>query len=189
MWKEIEVRVREQLAKDDREAIVLLHQHLYKDMLYSGLRICLDKELVKDAIHDVLLGVWTRRNSLYHVGNLKGYLLICLRNKLLRRIARENRFCRIDETDTMEFHHEVSADSILLRVEQDTELRKRVAAAMEKLTPRQRQIIRLRYFEECNIARIAQLTAMETKTVYNTIYMAMKVLGVELSVCMQHDTL
>lgn len=186
MWKEIEARIRKQLEKNDREAIVLLHQHLYKEMLHSGLRTCLDRELVKDAIHDVLLGVWSRRKALHHVGNLKGYLLICLRNNLLRRIARENRYCRIDETDTLAFHHEISAESMLLRAEQDTELRKRVAAALNKLTPRQRQIIRLRYFEEHNIAHIAQLTAMETKTVYNTLYMAMKVLGAELSVCMQH---
>src|SRR3546814_8533387 len=76
MWKEIEARVRELLQNDDREAIVLLHQHFYKEMLHSGLRICLDKDLVKDTIQDVLIGVWTSRHTVDRIESLKGYLLV-----------------------------------------------------------------------------------------------------------------
>lgn len=184
MWKEIEARVREQLRNDDHEAIILLHQHLYKEMLHSGLRVCLDKDLVKDVIHDVLIGIWTNRHSAGRICNLKGYLLVCLRNNLLRRLSRETRYCSMDDAGTTDFLCEEAADELLLREEQESELRNRVAAALNKLTPRQREIIRLRYYDECSIARIGQITGMETKTVYNTIYSAMKALGAELSVCL-----
>src|SRR3546814_19096251 len=73
---------------------------------------------------------------------------------------------------------------MLLRTEQDTELRNRVTIALNKHTPRQREVIHLRYYEECSILRIGKLTGMETKTIYNTIYSAMKTLSAELTVCL-----
>src|SRR3546814_9640193 len=72
-------------------------------MLHSGLRICLDKDLVKDTIQDVLIGVWTSRHTVDRIGSLKGYLLVSLRNNLLRRLSRETRYCSMDDVGTGDF--------------------------------------------------------------------------------------
>src|SRR3546814_5601430 len=108
-------------------------------MLHSGLRICLDKDLVKDTIQDVLIGGWTSRHTVDLIGSLKGYLLVSLRNNLLRRLSRETRYCSMDDVGTGDFLCVDAADEMLLRTEQDTELRNRVTIALNKLTPRQRE--------------------------------------------------
>src|SRR3546814_4059653 len=117
-------------------------------MLHSGLRICLDKDLVKDTIQDVLIGGWTSRHTVDRIGSLKGYLLVSLRNNLLRRLSRETRYCSMDDVGTGDFLCVDAADEMLLRTEQDTELRNRVTIALNKLTPRQREVIHLRRTEE-----------------------------------------
>lgn len=184
MWKETETRVREKLRHSDNDAIVLLHQAVYKEMLHSGLRVCLDKDFVKDAIHDVLMGLWAKRHSIDHIDSLKGYLFVSLRNTLLRRLTREKRYCCIDEAMPEDSFYEESAEELLLKAEQDHVLRKQIASAMDKLTPRQYEMIRMRYYDELSVAQIRDITNMETKTIYNTIYNAMKVLGSVLSVCL-----
>ena len=56
---------------------------LYINILFNyGLKLTLDKELLKDCIHDVFVKLYTKKDELGTIDNLKSYMFISLKNKL-----------------------------------------------------------------------------------------------------------
>lgn len=75
----------------------IYNQHvdnLYTYALYLGF----EKEVVKDAIHDVFCRLWEERQSLDHVSNVKFYLFRSLKNRLLDIYKAKREFVEINTT-------------------------------------------------------------------------------------------
>ena len=47
-----------------------------------GSKLTTDKELLKDCIHDVFVKLYSKKNELDIINNLKSYLFISLKNKI-----------------------------------------------------------------------------------------------------------
>lgn len=56
---------------------------LHINILFNyGLKLTIDKELLKDCIHDIFVKLYTKKDELGTIDNLKSYLFISLKNKL-----------------------------------------------------------------------------------------------------------
>ena len=56
---------------------------LHINILFNyGLKLTIDKELLKDCIHDIFVKLYTKKDELGTIDNLKSYLVISLKNKL-----------------------------------------------------------------------------------------------------------
>ena len=56
---------------------------LHINILFNyGLKLTIDKELLKDCIHDIFVKLYTKKEELGTIDNLKSYLFISLKNKL-----------------------------------------------------------------------------------------------------------
>jgi RNA polymerase sigma factor (sigma-70 family) len=55
-------------------------------------------------------------------------------------------------------------------------MKKRLQKALNQLSPRQKEIIRLRYFDTVAFKDISDQTGLSERTVYNTLHNAIKVL-------------
>ena len=53
-----------------------------------GLKLTLDKELLKDCIHDIFVKLYVKKDELGTIDNLKSYLFISLKNKLCDELRR-----------------------------------------------------------------------------------------------------
>lgn len=166
------------LKQGDRSALVQLYQSLHKDLLLYGMKLCMDMDLVKDATNDVFIDIWQRRHSITGVSNTKAYLLTCLRHKIFRLRLQQQRH---QEINILAREHEeseqVSHEAILLAAELNEEMRKKIARALTQLTPRQKELVYMRFYEGLDATQIEERTGMGRKTIYNTIYNALKVLG------------
>ena len=57
--------------------------NLHINVLFNyGLKLTIDKELLKDCIHDIFVKLYTKKDELGTIDNLKSYLFISLKNKL-----------------------------------------------------------------------------------------------------------
>ena len=65
-------------------------------------------------------------------------------------------------------------EQILIRQETNDLKRHALAAALEQLSPRQKELIVLRYFEEMSYADIAAQTQLQKDSIYKTIHEALK---------------
>ena len=56
---------------------------LHINILFNyGLKLTIDKELLKDCIHDIFVKLYVKKDELGVIDNLKSYLFISLKNKL-----------------------------------------------------------------------------------------------------------
>jgi RNA polymerase sigma factor (sigma-70 family) len=125
-----------------------------------------DEYLVRDALHDLFVRLWTKRAKLGDVDNVRYYLLGGLRNALLDKKRHDQRYQHVTLDDESAFQLSFSPEAEALQHEQQREQLAQLLAAMEQLSPRQKQVIYLRYYQGLEYAQIAELLAINVKGVY-----------------------
>lgn len=134
-----------------------------------GLKLTLDKELLKDCIHDIFVKLYVKKDELGTIDNLKSYLFISLKNKLCDELRR-----RMYMSDTAV--EEVNAISSM-DVEEDyveEEQQKNdfslVKHLLWQLSPRQREALTLYYIEERKYEDICDIMDMNYQSVRNLMH-------------------
>jgi len=170
------------IKNSDRQALAELFQRYYFPLVKSGLYYCEDAELAKDAVHDVFLNLWNSRQKLSEVANVKAYLHTTYRNQLygLLRVETKNKD-RLEQWSDTEPVQQPSYEQILIGLQVQEEHKEKLRRAFEKLSPRQKEYLHLKYFEGLSYEQVAEKTGQALKTVYNTTYEAIKLLRKEIS--------
>lgn len=144
-------------------------------MLNYGMKVYGEPELVKDCIHDVFLNLWTRREGLRPVENVKAYLFTALRMRILERhrqnMARDDRQQKFVQEDQGAL---LNIEQMIIQVEGDEALTQRLKEAVSKLTKRQREAVYLKFFSGFSNDEIAEIMQVNKQSVYNTISRALK---------------
>ncbi len=167
----------EKMRAGSAEAMLVLYEYNYKDLLSYGIQLSNSMHTAKDAINDVFLHLWEQHPRLKPVTNVKAYLFACIRRKIFHPSYSDKRLLLTDVTYE---NAEMSYEDILIAIQQSEETRKKVQAAMKKLTDRQKELIHLRYYKNMDYQQIEQVTGISLKTAYNTVYNAVKTLADEL---------
>jgi RNA polymerase sigma-70 factor (ECF subfamily) len=165
----------------EQEAVEGLYRALYFDLFNYGIHISGNVELTKDAINDIFLEIWEKREKLAIVSNVKSYLFTCIRRKIfsgIRLVKKKNRAI-LSFSESLS-GQENSFEEYLVEKQSVQELKQRISVAIDSLTDRQKQLVQLRYFESLTVEDIARKTGLSAKTVYNTIYNVLKTLSSEL---------
>ncbi len=143
--------------------IYLAHQ----DSLFRyAMRMLADEDAARDCLHNLFVKIWTNRKNLSLTNNIRYYLMSSLRNEVLNYRYKEQRVADHAEkyADVFDMYFNVETDYI-----KKEELRARasvLAEAMNKLTPRQKEIIYLRFFEELSYEEIAEMMDINVKGAY-----------------------
>lgn len=133
------------------------------DGLYAyALHMGFNDQTSMDAIHDVFYKLCIRHSSLDEIENLKSYLFRALRNRLvdLKRSNREipSLFTANEKNEEiLSFNLNVTVEDELILKEDSDEIRRKVETVLNRLTHRQREIIYLRYIQECSYDEISDI--------------------------------
>ncbi len=159
------------LLSGDRKALASIYTR-YFDALYNyGIKISRDAVIVEDAIQDLFIEIWNRREGLNkEVKSIKYYLYICLRRKIVLKINQHNNTVDIDKIAS--FDIALSHKSHYLNNQINIELRKKLVEVIETLSPKQREALFLIYFEELPYEEVATIMSLKIKTVYNLVHQA-----------------
>lgn len=161
----------------DRQAFSDLMNEYYPLLLNYGIRLQVDRELVKDCLHDLFIDLWNQRHKLDEVEKLKPYLLISLRRRLFRETKRLRWFREAEEVkDDYAFEVQFAIESYLVSTEVQHEDLKRLKFNLEKLSKRQREAIYLRFFQEMEYDDIARVMSINYHSAVNLIYEALRLL-------------
>lgn len=167
----------EQMRAGDKQALFELYNNMYFHLIRFGLKINADDELVKDCVNQIFLNLWDKRARLTAVDNVKSYLMTSLRRCMLDQLAYEDKMTHaVNQMGAEEEWAELSYEEIMIRLQQDDELKQKLQQAIKQLTPRQMELIQMKFFEGLTYEQIAERTAQTVKTAYNTIYDAIKTL-------------
>ena len=146
--------------------------HLYAkthDGLFAfGQQFTTDSELLKDCIQDVFAKFYARRDTLCHsVKNIEHYLYISLRNRINDE---HRRSARLTKQPVSELRLRRMAEAEEWRrenMEHQQLLVDRVALCLDRLSPRQRQLMRLYYEEHLKYEDICRIMGLNYQCVRN----------------------
>lgn len=165
----------EKLCQGDKKALsALFNDHF--DALYSyGYRIISNTDLVRDSIQEVFYNLWKYRNNLNQPDSVEAYLFISLRRQLLRR---KQSIKRREDVDNRYFTEEFDAlldyqvwqETLDLQEGEHEELKE----AVTELTPRQREVIYLKYFEGLSTKELAEVLQIRAQSIYNLVHDALE---------------
>ena len=153
----------------NKAALAILFERYY-DVLYQyGIKVCRDTELVNDCLQDLFIEIWQQRKPVPLL-SIQAYLIKALRYKLNRTIKSNQQILRA----STELPFEMSHESFLIQSEQD---QANVAALTEQLahlSPKQREIIYLRFYQRLSYREICDIMQIEYQVARNQLSMAIK---------------
>ena len=139
--------------------------NLHINVLFNyGLKLTIDKELLKDCIHDIFVKLYTKKDELGTIDNLRSYLFISLKNKLCDELRR-----RMYMSDTAVEEVSISTPTDVEDDYMEEEQRKNefslVRRLLDQLSPRQREALTLYYIEEKKYEDICEIMNMNYQSV------------------------
>ena len=144
--------------------------NLHINVLFNyGLKLTIDKELLKDCIHDIFVKLYTKKDELGTIDNLRSYLFISLKNKLCDELRR-----RMYMSDTAVEEVSISTPTDVEDDYMEEEQRKNefslVRRLLDQLSPRQRGALTLYYIEEKKYEDICEIMNMNYQSVRNLMH-------------------
>lgn len=140
------------------------------NLLQYGKRLCADKMVVQDAIHDLFIDLWKMRHNLADNVSIRFYLYRSLRRRLHTAQKQE----QLHQYDVQEFTHSTNChETSLINLEREERQCKVVSNALIGLSGREKQVVHLRYFENIPVKEIASSLHIKEQTVRNLLQRAL----------------
>jgi RNA polymerase sigma factor (sigma-70 family) len=170
----------------DKHAYSLLYDTYFKPLYRYGLKISADADLVQDCIQELFIKLWRTKENLAQPLSTKSYLLESLKRTILKELARKQ--YKIQENLPEDYHFEVCLphEFRLIDLQVTEERMQQLEKALQKLTKRQRDAIHLKFYGQLSYEEIAEIMALNIRSVYNLISKALDTLYQEIN---QYDSL
>ena len=145
--------------------LATLYNRYVDDLFTYGCYLGFEREMVKDAIHDVFVKLTTEEVLLNNITQIKFYLFKSLKNRLLDIYKRTKREVPQGNTTPLEempvgempFQIVINVEENYIKEEEQELIKKEIEEMLNSLTARQREIIYLRYVQEYDYNEIAEL--------------------------------
>jgi len=158
----------------DKEAFAILY-NLHADALYRyGTKLCKDEEAVKDALQELFLELFLKRDKIKIAPeNLKFYLLLALKRNLIRKLQVDRTFIR-GFKNSVDFEPEYSIEFQIIEQEKDAEINRKVMKALNQLPAKQKEAVYLRFNESLEYSEIAGILEITVESVRKQVHRALK---------------
>jgi RNA polymerase sigma factor (sigma-70 family) len=174
-------RLWEKLKAGNPDAFEYIYQKNVQALFDYGMHLHADSDLIKDALQELFIHIWQRRNSLGDVKNIRNYLMVSFRRCVITHLEARKKWHvptleKISQALETDASHEsrLIDNEVFVRQEQD------LMIAIEKLPPRQKEIIYLLFFKKFPQKEIAQMMSINLASVYTLTSKAIKNLKKQL---------
>jgi RNA polymerase sigma factor (sigma-70 family) len=154
----------------DTTAFSTLYDMHINILLNYGSKLTADRELLKDCIHDVFVKLFTKRDELNMINNLKSYLFISLKNRIYDEFRKR---VYISDTEVEDAAPSLEGDdterNYLMREKEQLD-NLMVERLLVQLSPRQREVLTLYYWDEKNYEDICKIMNMNYQSVRNLMH-------------------
>ncbi len=163
----------DEIKKGNKQSFRGLYNRFHKRLYYLARRYLKDEGLAKDAVQDVFLKLWDKRQDLDPSASIEGFLFTMLKNHLLNMIRDEdNRKKVIEEVKRAARNSEArnsTEDEIIYN-----EYKNIIEEALVKLSPAKRKVFEMRSFEGLSNTEAAEKKGVSEHTVKTQYYLSSK---------------
>lgn len=169
LWRELKAGSQQALERIYREQAVAL--------LRYGAKFSRDQQLVEDCVQELFVELWQHRATIGETDHIRKYLFVSLRRKVIRQLSNPG----TTQPDRGELHDgqfgaELGIDTQLIQVELDAEQQARLQQALAELSPRQQEILYLKYFADLDYHQIGEIMDLNYQSARNLVSRALEAL-------------
>lgn len=175
-----DVEAWDALRGGDRSALQQIYRSEIQYLYHYGCKLIQDKARTQDAIHDLFVELWDRRERLGSTDHIRKYLTVALRRKLTQVVKRDRRIEGDMEKEEVCFDPELSVESIMINKECIDEQSEKLKKAYKSLTNRQREVLYMKYYQGMEYEQIAEIVGIRYQSLRNVVSSAIQGLKVAL---------
>jgi RNA polymerase sigma factor (sigma-70 family) len=157
--------------RGDREAFSSLFRRHYPLLYQYGQKICRESEVLEDAIQELFIEIWQKKPS-RPVHSVKAYLIQAVKFKLYKHFRGNKPVTSLEEQDQEPF--ELSHETLLIEEQSRNELNRQVLEALDKLPPRQKEVIYLKIYKGLDYDEVSAVMNLNYQVVRNLLCQALK---------------
>jgi RNA polymerase sigma factor (sigma-70 family) len=172
----IPVEVWDQFIAGDDSCFGKLFKQCYSSLYGYGLKICGDPGLVEDAIQNLFVSVWERRDELFHITSPHVYLFVSLRRSVLKAKKTRDRQRDISEAGGDDYRIEFGVEEIIMKKEAREQQKEKLHEALNQLSNQQKEVLYLHYYNGMSYGEIEEVLSISRQSVRNHMYRAMQTL-------------
>ncbi|MBD1426967.1 RNA polymerase sigma factor [Sphingobacterium arenae] len=160
----------------DEQAFTMLYEAHWEYVFEQAFIRCRQYDIAENITQDIFVALWDQMDELC-IENIRGYLYIAVKNRVLNWFEKEKRYVPIAELLVEYRAAAESSDTPLL----DKELVAVAEALVNSLNAKQQIIYKMRFEQELDTAEIAKQLKMNRKTVQNQLSLALAQLRASLA--------
>lgn len=136
-----------------------------------------NEALIEDIIQDFFVDLWRKRDRLSRTDNITLYLLKSIRRRILRILEQEKKKQQINNDYVDNF---IISIEPILQTDNSNRIEIKLNKALDQLSNLQKEIILLRFYNNCSLEQIGHILNLPRKSIYNGLFNAMKSLRVKI---------
>ena len=169
-WKE--------LSSGDKLALMKIYKEYYNELFNYGIRICRSEEITRDCIQELFIKIWMDRSKYTKIKNPKPYIFRILRNTIVDILKSKEHCADLDDIELIDPF--LSEEDFTFNTIGSSNIKKKLAKAIDKLTTRQREIILLKFYNGLSYDEISEITSIKNQSIRNIASNALKKLRISL---------
>jgi RNA polymerase sigma factor (sigma-70 family) len=160
----------------DDKAFSGIYYELIQSLFSYGNKLTQDRDMLSDSVQEIFLDLYQKRGKHFApIHKIKPYLMIALKNSILKKLLQGRKFEDMEVDDRLigEFHIEYSFQDQLISHETSDHTKRRLQQAISTLSPRQKEIIYLKFEEELGYQEIAVIMDISVESTRKQLYRAL----------------
>ena len=162
------------VREGDEAALEVLYMRHYQVLYRYGMKLAKEKEVAQDCVQEMFFQLWTRRDKLKEVQSVRFYLMKWLKREVVRRLNDKHTGNNIVSIDRDTDHLGLVVEDMFEKNEVKSHNANQVRKALDTLTPREREVIYMRFFLELTYDEICIAMNLSYQVVMNYIHRAIK---------------
>ena len=155
------------IKKGDKEAFREVYYSYYKQLYAVAGKYLKDSQMAEDAVQEIFISLWLKRESLDPSKSLKNFLFTCLKNHVLNMIkSRKRRILTAYQASEEKPQSSNSTEDDFFY----SEYKDIIKQGLEMLPDRRREIFELKTYQGLSNPQIAEDLSISINTVKNHYY-------------------
>ncbi len=137
-----------------------------------GRKLIRDDSLIQDTLHDMFVDLWQKRETIGQTDAIRKYLTVVFRRRLIAQFKKSQQTTLPSEIEESAFDAELDVEALLIQGEISQEKIQKLEQAMATLSPRQREILYLKFFQSLEYEQIAEVLDIKYQSLRNLVSQA-----------------
>ena len=158
------------IQRGNQSAFEALYNRYFKSLYNYGRKVCSNKTIVEDAIHDLFLDLWRYRANLASTTSVRFYLYRALRRRIVKNENKDINSSLFDfQLDDLLPKNTYSHEDNMIEQERSNEQSTKLKKHLHNLSPRQYESLILRFYDELSYEEISTLLGVNEQSARNLV--------------------